>query len=727
MALDERYIVASDLEQYFVDKDTGLPLSNGTITFFRDTARNVPKEVFQLSGFPPNYTYTSMGAQITLSAVGTVQNSGGDNEVIYYFPFDTLGNLDLYYVVVKDQNGIEQFTREAWPNVTSGTNPTQDQSGLQNQLSNPTFTNILINDGISTTYTVTAATNQVFEFAPNWDFVLTGTGTVTIQRFAVTGNDEIPTNPPYVLDVNVSSGITQCLMRQRFVPNSGLWSSTANNDIFLAGSFVAKNQILGTTGLQMYYVESSGGTPVLIVDGTFSAAFTLITGSTLNPMPASHNTDSGLNGYVDIYISFLQNSHVQLSNIQLIPTASNTVNLVFFDTDSSNRNEAYQGDYYIPRLNKKTTASYLVGWDFPLNPYQFANSGTLTTTASYIIDQTIAYATAVNSVNYDKNAADQGLEFKTVTTNNAFYILQYLSGEDVKKMVGTRLSVNINAYQSGITNPANIRVYLFGGLNTASVPTLPTTIGTLASTGIFTLTAADWYEIPRSGLPTAQTKLNAIQVFSDLENDNYDYGFSGWQITSSGDISATDKFAIVVTVQYTDNNTNMSFSSISLNAGDIPCRPNKKSQDEVIRECQYYYEKSYDPGVFAGTSTFVGSKFALGILFNDAGLPGSTIYPNEFELQYHQQKRIAPGIVIYSVDGTVNRVRAGIRVGTAYPGSPGSNPQNIAINRWTPIISTSNAIFQNNDATAFFTQALNNNAIPEFLYHYILDARLGII
>ena len=68
MALDPQFVISSNLEEYFVDKDTGLPLSNGTVTYFEDQNRTVLKTVFKLSGTPPNYTYTALPNPITLSA-----------------------------------------------------------------------------------------------------------------------------------------------------------------------------------------------------------------------------------------------------------------------------------------------------------------------------------------------------------------------------------------------------------------------------------------------------------------------------------------------------------------------------------------------------------------------------------------------------------------------------------------------------------------------------------
>ncbi len=122
MTLDSRFIIASDLQSYFVDKDTGQPLSNGKIKFYKDSERTEPKDVYILSGSPPNYSYTNIGNEVTLSIVGTVQYD--DNDVIlYYFPYDngpddSSGSIELYYVTIESEDEVPQFTREAWPNFT---------------------------------------------------------------------------------------------------------------------------------------------------------------------------------------------------------------------------------------------------------------------------------------------------------------------------------------------------------------------------------------------------------------------------------------------------------------------------------------------------------------------------------------------------------------------------------------------------------------------------------
>lgn len=115
MTLDPRFICASDLELYLVDKTTGLPLSNGTVTFYSDINRSTLKPIYTISGNPPSYSFIQLPNPSTLSAVGTFQDAGNNNVVPYYLPYDADGNIELYYVVVKDEDGVEQLTREAWP------------------------------------------------------------------------------------------------------------------------------------------------------------------------------------------------------------------------------------------------------------------------------------------------------------------------------------------------------------------------------------------------------------------------------------------------------------------------------------------------------------------------------------------------------------------------------------------------------------------------------------
>lgn len=726
MPLDARYFVTSDLEGYFVDKDSGLPLAGGTLNFFRDVARTTPKLVYELSGAPPNYTYTALPDPITLSSVGTPQDAGGNNIVIYYFPFDAEGNLDLYYVDVRDSLGVQQFTREAWPNITAASNPTQNDFPVQNQISNAQFTQVFINQSQATVYTVTAATNQVFAFAPDWSFVISGTGTVTVQRIPIAGNNNVPTSPPYVLDVSLSGGITVCNLRQRFNVNSGLWASTANESIFLAGTLIAMNQNAGTTGIQMFYAESTGGLPVIIVDASFdNSAFQLVSGVTAAPIPTSTNTDVGNNGFIDIYLSFEPNSHVRISSVQVVPTIDETGgNLLQFELNSSNREQAFMGDYYIPQLNIRPSPSLLTGWDFPLNPFQFATSGNLTNTATYICDQTIGFAGITGNVGFAKNPVTGGIALTTAGTSDAFYLMQYLSGANAKKILGTPLSVNVFGYRTSVSNDVTMRVYLFRAPSTSIIPTLPTSIGTVASNGVFTLTAVGWTAIPRGGLDTPTAILPLLATNVNINDAVNDMAFTGWQLTDSTQIGDTDKFAIVVTFAYVDAATQITVNSISVIPNAIPARPAEESFDEVLRKCRFYYEKSYDFGIYAGAVSTNGSLIveqAFAIVLGSTG----GVLPLYLPVRYSIPKRIAVTPSIYAVDGTIGNVTA-----ILYQNALTLSTANAVIGNWTLVDNGENGFSYNPvDRSVSLTTAVIGPGAHEGIvqFHFVADARLGIV
>lgn len=125
MALNPKYVVTSDLESYFVDKDSGAPLAAGIVTFYRDTSRSTKKAVYQISEpTPGNFTYDPLPNPCILSDVGTFQDALGNNIVPYYYPFDASGNTDLYYITVQSSSGITQFTRIGWPNNPDATDNT---------------------------------------------------------------------------------------------------------------------------------------------------------------------------------------------------------------------------------------------------------------------------------------------------------------------------------------------------------------------------------------------------------------------------------------------------------------------------------------------------------------------------------------------------------------------------------------------------------------------------
>jgi len=733
MALSEKFYVGLSLDQIFFDKDTGLPLANGTITFYRNNSRNELKPVYQLSGTPPdNYTYVSMGATLTLSSIGTVLNSGDDPELIYYYPFEGIPSddsdvLDLYYIVCRNSDAVEQWTREALPNLVESTNPTNEAAAVSNQISNPQFSRTFLNDTQTVTYSVTAAAQEEFEFAPDWVFVISGTGTVVATIVPLSGSSGQITSAPYYVKVDTDLGISECLLRQRMNNNSGVWSSTTTQNIFVAGTFVARSELAGNPDLQLYYLDQASGTPVLIVDAALNTgSFVEFTGGSASAIPASANPATGYDAYVDLYLSFPSSSSISVTSIQVTPNVSDTAaDLRSYEQQSSNREQALMGDYYIPRLEQKPISSLLVGWDFPLNPAQFGGATkTITTTAGYVWDQTIA-CSLVGNVALTRASATQGAQFVPVSNDEAFYILQYMSGRQARKIVGTRLSANINAYKGSAGSDVVTRFYLYRAPAATVIPTLPTSIGTVAANGVFSLSGGStWTLVPRGGLDVAQATLNTVASYTDLVEGN-DYGFQGYEITDASQIGDTDKFAVVVTFSVPSSGTQIGVDSVSLVPGDIPTRPAPQSQDEVLRECMFFYEKSKNNDSALTDNTGIqGAMFASQLSSSTGGAIG--IYATGFGFQFKVPKRISPTVSFHSVTGTASQFTAYLYINNA---TAGGTPAVISVSDWAQLaIGEKGVQYRPNSGTHFFTVAsASTNSTAFILFHYEADARLGII
>lgn len=139
--LDSRYIISPPLQEVFRDKDTGLPLRNGYVQFFRDTDRSAGKDVYKLDGTPGNYTYTSLGSTVTLTQNGTWSDGLGNDISIAYFPFLEVGGveeIDRYFIRVFSVDDVEQFTREAWPRIGE---ESEDDDNFVNYIADGQFWN----------------------------------------------------------------------------------------------------------------------------------------------------------------------------------------------------------------------------------------------------------------------------------------------------------------------------------------------------------------------------------------------------------------------------------------------------------------------------------------------------------------------------------------------------------------------------------------------------------
>jgi len=191
--LDTKYIPLSSIQEQFWDKLYDAPLAGGTIYFFKDNQRTISKDVYTLSGNPPDYSYVSLGSSITLSSIGTLDDGLGNNLVPYLYPYDSNGNIELYYITVYNSGNQFQFAVGGFPNIPTTSEPA-NIAGQDNFIPNGQFlTGQLAAPGtISTT-----VTNIAFG---GWQYIRSSnasTDTVTFPRFTSPLNGIPSGNPRY--------------------------------------------------------------------------------------------------------------------------------------------------------------------------------------------------------------------------------------------------------------------------------------------------------------------------------------------------------------------------------------------------------------------------------------------------------------------------------------------------------------------------------------------------
>jgi hypothetical protein len=433
------------------------------------------------------------------------------------------------------------------------------------------------------------------------------------------------------------------------------------------------------------------------------------------------NIDSGSTGYVDIVITIPVGTHVQITSIQIVGVQNENSSSEFLQ-ETTARQIDHLFHYYSPKLNFKAIQSLLVGWDFPLNPRQFG-AVNVSATLKYVADQTLA-AAGPTGFNTGVNSSTNGMYFTSTGNASAMYLQQYLSGAEAKKILGSRWSVNLQAYASatGVT----AQIYLCRAPSGSSIPMLNTPLGTINSSGVFSITYAGWTPIPNVNYVTTPIiALKSIPSVNSAINSGIDYGINGWQVIDDAQVADTQYFAIVVTFSVPVSGTTVLVDSISLVPGDIPTRPALQTIDEVLRECQYYYQSSYSYGVVPGTSSVAGCLIAG----QGTGFSSNTdfAFPQGFGFQWPIITRSSsPTILLYNPGtGTSSNVICNLYVN----GSLGSS-SNISLSSWTKFFTNSFTInyIPNTSSQLIFVAGNATDLLNSVIfYHYSVDSRLAMV
>ncbi len=643
MALDPRFVTSKDLENLLVDKDTGAFLANGLVYFYKDLARTTLKPIYQLTGAPPNYTYTQLPNPITISAIGTFMDNNGDNIALYYFPWDSMdegANLELYYVAVFNQFGVPQFTREAWPNYfgEQGGGPNGPVT-VVNLIENPQFGFINFVPGTPLTISSGGAGTVNTNIAPGWVLRVnfSGAGSLTVAQTPVAGASQYPTNPPYTLDITPGLNIISIALIQQLNHTPDIWSpATAGTN-----GYVATNIVLGpaTQAIVTYApsVATAGNPQTILSASNLTGSYKEFT-NTVQLLPAA-NTDTSTTGFVNIVISLSPTNFSSVTSVQVLGLETNVQNIAYQQTPLWWQQSTII-NIIIPQLAYKPIPSYLVGWDFPLNPTQplgptitaFASGAN---TSNYFWDQTVIFQSANSGVAASRGT--NGCLTCTATNTTQLALIQYLEQDVARMILNDRNSVNVAATSNKAGGlQATISLWYTTDANLPSAGAGNSLVATISAAGKPATFHGNWTEVPRSGLGDATFTIGASPTTTNFN----DYGFSGWDLKGIAATNTATFFAIVVGTASLPATNVVNFDSISLVPGDIPTRPAPETGGVAQFRCQKYYEMSFDFGIIPATgihtssgmigysATSVNGALAQTIVFRNAKtyLPTVTFY-----------------------------------------------------------------------------------------------------
>jgi hypothetical protein len=182
-------------------------------------------------------------------------------------------------------------------------------------------------------------------------------------------------------------------------------------------------------------------------------------------------------------------------------------------------------------------------------------------------------------------------------------VIQYLDQTKAREILEQPICVNVCGASSASTKLAVSLWYT----TDASLPDIKSgsslsLVASLDANGIPASENGTWVQISRGTLG------NGYATLAPLTSAGYtSVPLSGWDLASHTTAATATYFAIVIGTPSVASGATISLESVSLQSGTIATRPAPQTADEVLRECQYYYQKSFEtntvPAVNAGANT----------------------------------------------------------------------------------------------------------------------------
>ncbi len=326
-----------------------------------------------------------------------------------------------------------------------------------------------------------------------------------------------------------------------------------------------------------------------------------------------------------------------------------------YQQESNERQLDHLFHYYKDSIISQAKDSLLTAWNFPLNPFQFITQ-TVTTAAAqtqYIADQTILHQEATSQIatGVATNPDRFGLKVQAVSgaTTTKFAIFQYPDTTTTYPYWSYKLSALVKL-RFNSTHSTTVRFKMLLMYRLDAPPAISASEPISGWAGDNLALAAGWTAIKPLNDPIYTDSTSAAGA-------DVSFAFNSFQMPAS--LSDTMYLSAVF---YTLDNMNSTAASedyfvidkISLSNNDFAIDTQPQTFDDVTRQCQFYYEKSYDYLVLPGTSTTNGDLIKL-MTTNPATTKG---YANAFSVEYNTVKRAAATVILYSTIGSANKVSA---------------------------------------------------------------------
>lgn len=596
---------------------------------------------------------------------------------------------------------------------TSGDSPiTAVALPTDNQITNAQFSIISFPD----TFTLTNATNpDPIPFAPGWELVLAGTGNVTLTREPLNDTSPNPTNAPYALRITLSGTWTadNCFLRQRFTQNGMLWANKT-----VASSITARIESSSVGNLiSASLVDSNGTTLAEILDPVgLNTTYTVYPdydtlGDTTNP-------DVPPAAYIDYLLKIPSNVDMYVTSFQLI--AQDLQTSLPYEQDSIDRQQDYTFHNYRESAVIQPKASILTGWNFRLNPWQFTPTAStnIALAAQYVTDQTIVVSE--NAGTLDSARTVEGyfsLEQVESASAGRFAIIQYIDMRTIAPYWGSVVSSLVNAGISTIHGTGlqmKMRLIYRASSPVVSVPgTLDNPISSWATTDpTFT---AGWTALP--------PRIDNVYTIDSATLEPMPFEGFDLPVPFSADAMLGIVLYSVNTLNSAASADSIYFDRISLVPNEFAVESNPQTYDQVLRECDFYYEKSYAQDVLPGTANAGGCLFAYQTPRINGG--STEVQITAFGFQFRENARTDnPNITLYSPitanapDFVYGQTRTSTNTGAI----------DIDVVNWTETQKSATGVsFISNNVASGFAPAVGTSFQNAWIfYHYTKDARLGL-